>query len=107
MELKDFLIRGLRALSYKWQARSEAKKKARVSRGIYECASCKDNWRNKDICLDHIDPVIDPVEGFKDWNEYIRRLFCDAEGFQVLCRDCHLKKSRAENEIRKKHRSKE
>jgi hypothetical protein len=46
--------------------------------------------------VDHKDPVIDPVVGFTDWNEYIRRMFCGPENLQVLCDPCHAEKTRAE-----------
>jgi hypothetical protein len=58
-------------------------------------------YGNKEISLDHIEPVVDPHLGFVDWNNYIERLFCEASGFQVLCKTCHSAKSKRENEIRR------
>ncbi len=84
-----------------WPPRKEAIKKARVARGEYKCASCEGIFGPKQIQLDHINPVIDEEEGFVDWNTYIERLFCDEDGFQVMCITCHSAKSFLENEIRK------
>jgi hypothetical protein len=49
--------------------------------------------------VDHIDPVVDPHTGFVDWNTYIERMFCELTGFQVLCFDCHSKKTSIERSI--------
>lgn len=87
-----------------WPPRKEAIKNARVARGEYKCATCEGIFGPKQIQLDHITPVIDEEQGFIDWNTYIDRLFCDTEGFQVLCRTCHSAKSFLENEIRKQVR---
>ena len=59
--------------------------------------------------LDHIEPVIG-LSGFQrgswDWDEYINRLFCDEEGFQVLCAGCHQSKTYLEDQLRKEYRQK-
>jgi hypothetical protein len=49
---------------------------------------------------DHINPVVDPVEGFQGWDVYVSRLFSEAEGFQALCEECHDVKSQGERSIR-------
>lgn len=53
------------------------------------------------IYLDHIEPVIDPIDGWIDLDEYAKRMFCEAEGFQCLCFGCHDMKTRFENLLRK------
>lgn len=106
-ELKRFLIPKLRSASYRWKFRSEAIKKARKSRGLYECAICKTELKNGEYVLDHKEPVV-PLEGWdgKDWTQYIRRMFCKTEGFQLICEPCHDVKSDTEDQIRKMHREK-
>lgn len=104
--LKAWLTQKLRRLSYQWPARKQAIRNARVSRGKYECAMCKEAgiealYGPKQIVLDHIHPVIDPFDGWVDWNNYIERLFCDVDNWQVLCKDHHDMKTTLENEIRK------
>lgn len=97
--LKSFIIAGLRRLTYKYPARQEALKDARVERGLYRCCSCKEVKKKKLIQLDHIEPVVG-MEGFIDWNTYISRLFCSKEGFQAICTDCHDIKTNLEDSIR-------
>lgn len=53
---------------------------------------------------DHILPVVNPETGFVDWNQYIDRMFCGATGLQVICEECHAKKSAQESDRRKEVR---
>ena len=99
--IKTWLVPKLRRLSYQWPNRKDAKVAARVSRGKYKCAACEDIFGPKEISLDHTVPVIDPIDGYQDWNTYISRLFCEeADGFQVLCNPCHDMKTEWENTVR-------
>lgn len=104
---KSFVIATLRRASYRWPARNEAIKKARIERGLYICNGCKQIFSSKQIQIDHIEPIIPVDKGFTTWDDYIKRLFCDADGFQVLCKDvCHAAKSKIESELRLIHRKK-
>lgn len=99
--LRHWLTQKLRRISYQWTPRKEAIKKGRVSRGKYKCSSCEgENFGPKQIQLDHTIPVIDPHTGFINWDDYIERLFCDEEGFQIMCIECHKWKTHRENDIR-------
>jgi 5-methylcytosine-specific restriction endonuclease McrA len=105
-ELKRFLIPKLRSASYRWAERSKAIKNARVSRGLYSCASCGDeNVKNGDFAVDHTEPVV-PLDGWdgKDWTQYVTRMFVKAEQFQILCHPCHDIKSNLEVQLRKLRR---
>lgn len=62
---------------------------------------CKDMYKNNEIVLDHIKPVVDPKTGFTTWDDYIDRMFPEKEGFQVLCSGCHDIKTELEDEMRK------
>jgi len=99
--LKKFLIPILRRATYRWSARSEALKESRKDRNAYECAMCKDIYKNNQIVLDHIIPVVDPKLGFTNWDDYVDRMFPEKEGFQVLCSSCHDIKTELEDEMRK------
>lgn len=102
--LRSWLTQKLRRISYQWPARKEALRRARISRGKYRCAMCDDEdkiYGRKEIVLDHKDPVIDPFEGWIGWDEYLRRLFCPEDNWQVLCKDHHDIKTAIENEIRR------
>jgi 5-methylcytosine-specific restriction endonuclease McrA len=105
-KLSTWLTPKLRRISYQWKARKDAKTAARISRGKYECNMCSEIHGPKEICLDHIVPVVDPNKGFTDWNDYIEKLFCNEDGFQVLCKPCHDVKTQEENGKRKVTRKK-
>lgn len=72
----------------------------------YRCAQCRDVFASRDVQVDHIEPVVDKVVGFKDWDTYIDRMFCDEDGLQVLCKKCHLKKTAEERKSRGRKTSK-
>jgi len=121
------LVRGaLRRIYFRWPGRQVALKRMRVevpgttSKGKptkrpgvwYKCESCgalgkaqvaKGNPKGQvRIWVDHKDPVV-PLDRYPDWNEYVNRLFCDVDNFEVLCDDCHHMKSQAERQIRKEN----
>jgi hypothetical protein len=56
--------------------------------------------RVRNVAVDHINPVVCPVAGFTSWDELIDRMFVEADGFQVLCTECHKKKTGDERKIR-------
>jgi len=70
----------------------------------YMCSSCSEWHMGKNIQVDHIEPVVDPNMGFKDWNTFIDRLFCDVANLAVLCKSCHEKKTNEEKRIAKERR---
>lgn len=98
--LRHFLTNKLRRISYQWPPRKTAIKRARIERGKYKCNICENIFGPKEIQLDHIEPVVGYEDGFIDWNNYLERLFCAEEGFQVLCKPCHEAKTFLENQIR-------
>lgn len=102
--LKQFVINQLRRASWRWPPRNQAKNAAKTARNCYTCAICKGSFPNKSVNVDHILPVVSTTTGFVDWNVYIDRLYCNLEGFQVLCDDCHDKKTASEREERKKYK---
>lgn len=55
------------------------------------------------MVIDHIDPVVDPKKGFTSWDDLIERLFCEKEGLQLLCPECHEEKTADERQERKKN----
>ena len=103
-KLKAFLIPVLRRATYRYKERSNALRNARIDRGVYECALCKGRFKQKEIVLDHIIPIVDPKLGFTNWDDYINRMFCDASGYQVICKSCNEGKTALENELRTLYR---
>lgn len=105
-KLKRFLVPVLRRATYRWKDRGDAFKAARVDRGQYKCASCEGLFGPKEVAIDHISPVVSIGEGFTDWEEYIKRMFPEKEGFQVLCNPCHDVKTLMEDNLRTAARQK-
>ena len=94
-----------------------AKRHARIARGWYVCEGCGEevpatikNDKGKRVdnsIVDHINPIVDPAVGFTNWNDYIERMFCEADQLQILCRSCHDTKSSEERAIATERRRKE
>ena len=74
----------------------------------HECANCGGHFPASHVAVDHIDPVVNPNLGFVDWDTMIKRMFCESEGLQVLCKDlCHAAKTSEEKGIAKARRNRE
>ena len=74
---------------------------------LYVCNKCWGDFQPKDVQVDHILPVVPLDIKKKDihlWL-YIEHLYCGQDNLQVLCKDCHKKKSKEENSIRRKLRA--
>lgn len=67
----------------------------------YECAHCHGVFPAKEVQVDHIESVI-PLTGFISWDDVIKRMFCQADGLQVLCKTCHTIKSKEEGVERRR-----
>lgn len=104
--LNTFVKGLLRRGTFHWKARTEAMTAARVERGKYKCASCEDLFGPKEVDLDHRFPVVDPKTGFTSWDNYIERLFCSADQFDVLCKQCHENKTKMEDLMREHYKTK-
>ena len=91
-----FIRSGLRRLSMRWQPKIEAKNAARRpnqgsnkrAKWQYQCASCKLWFYGKETQVDHIKPV-GTLQRAEDLPLFVERLFCEANGLQVLCTGCH------------------
>ena len=103
---RNTFVKGiLRRASFHWKPRTEAMQLSRVERGKYKCAMCEDLFGPKEIILDHIQPVVDPKQGFVGFDSFIERLFCDVDGFQVLCKVCSDAKTLMEDQMRTHYRT--
>lgn len=115
-KFNSFIRNQLRGATRKWQPIQQAKKDAQVSRGVYKCAGCGENVpvtvkngrkRVQNIFVDHIDPIVDPDVGFVSFDVFIDRMFCEKDNLQVLCGECHDKKSLEERKRAAERRQKE
>lgn len=120
--MRSFLINMLRRKSLHWKPKQMAMRRGRSGTVINPdtgrpniaviCAECGTKVAERDAKLDHVEPVV-PVGGFSDsddlfcsynWNEIMPRMFCEVDNYQILCKECHDIKSKAENEERRKYR---
>lgn len=67
---------------------------------LHLCSMCDRLYAKKDMRADHIHPVVDPVEGFKNWDTYIERMFVEADMMQPICIHCHKEKTAEERALR-------
>lgn len=103
---RSFIKSLLRKGTMRWGPVNSTKKAAWVERGKYLCASCGQvvpltSSGKKNVFVDHIEPVVSVEEGFKDWDTYIERMFCEQENLQLICGSCHKIKSDEERKARK------
>jgi len=106
---KSFIVSALRKVSNRWGPRNSCKKAARhheklpnaTGRLVFhsKCADCGGLFPETTIAVDHINSVVDPAVGFVNFDIYIERMYCEQEGFQVLCTDCHSSKTKVERDI--------
>ena len=87
----------------KFQVKKDAERTVEGCRHKYEyqCAECSGWFTNKEIQVDHIEPA-GKLSSYADIAGFAKRLFCEAEGMQVLCLECHQSKTNAERKARKK-----
>lgn len=111
----SFIKSALRAASSRWPPKYGALNAACVGVKIniktvrkakhYKCAECSGEFPAKEVQVDHIYPVIDPLKGFTSWDEVIKRMFCEVSDFQILCKPCHIIKTNAEKQITKERKT--
>lgn len=115
-KIKSLLISSIRKIFLYSKLRRDILKLAQnpKRKSIYKCAVCGKYFKIKNVCVDHILPVVNPLEGFplvKDldsnkillnWTRYIYNMFCLPENLQVLCKKkCHKQKTLAERQLGK------
>ena len=113
-KFQSFIKSTLRKGSTRWPPKYEVLNAAKRGKQInpetgriaehYHCALCNNLFVGKHVVVDHIEPVV-PVTGFVSWDIVIARMFCPAEGLQVLCKECHKVKTKEENAQRKLYKN--
>jgi 5-methylcytosine-specific restriction endonuclease McrA len=108
-QFRGRIISALRNASKYWKPIQDVRKASRLAKGTFLCNICKQICLTKidgenNQLIDHVHPIIDPLEGFVGFDRWIERCFVEVDGFQALCGDCHRKKTTVENELRKEFR---
>ena len=72
--------------------------------GMYKCSGCGKYFSPKKVNRDHIEPVENPVTGYTDLDNYVKRLLVKSDQYQILCEDlCHPAKTLTENTLRQQY----
>ncbi|GAG51046.1 unnamed protein product [marine sediment metagenome] len=61
---------------------------------VYQCAACRSFFKGAEVQVDHIIPT-GGLTSLEELAGFVERLTVE-EGFQVLCKGCHKKKTEAE-----------
>lgn len=94
----------LRQKSRWWLPAIEAKKRVKRKytgttnkrqKWEYPCAICKKGFMEKQVVIDHIIEA-GTLKCAEDLPGFVERLFCEIDGFQILCEECHHKKTQNE-----------
>lgn len=117
-KLKSFIISLLRRQTMKWKPAQELEKEKKITYYItskkgkklkrvkWKCNICGKEINAKEKTRDHINPVV-PVTGFDSWENLFTRIFCQKEGFQIICKNpCHAEKTKKENALRRENTKK-
>lgn len=65
---------------------------------VYECNCCKGEFTTSNVVVDHIEPC-GRLETYEDFPSLVSNMFCELEGLQVLCKQCHYEKTMDERGI--------
>jgi hypothetical protein len=98
---KSFIMNTLRRGTYRWYGRWQALNNAKIGRNEYFCQieTCGVIGPKRDFQLDHKLPVV-ITSGWDSWENVLDRMFCDADGYQNICKACHAIKTAEENRLR-------
>lgn len=100
---EEWLIKQLRQISINWPPKEHCLNRAYKGPGRYQCAGCLQFFKHRyELKADHVDPVVDPHEGYVGKGIFAERLFVEEdEAWQALCAPCHQIKTNEENAIRR------
>jgi 5-methylcytosine-specific restriction endonuclease McrA len=101
----SFIRSALRQKSRWWKPITQCKMEARRTytgplkrqKYEYQCNSCNKWFPEKQINVDHIIGA-GSLNCAADLPGFVERLFCEQDNLQVLCTECHDKKTKLEKE---------
>ena len=77
--------------------RNKPKNKQGRHKYEYQCAKCKKWYVQSQVEVDHIIPC-GSLKDYCDLPGFVERMFTGIENLQVLCKPCHRKKGKKDNE---------
>ena len=97
----SFIRSALRKASTRWPPKYKAKNQSRRKYiGVdkrrkfeYRCAECKGWFKGTEVQEHHIVDV-GTLKCYDDLAGFVERLFIGIDGYMVLCKECHDKKTR-------------
>lgn len=100
----QFIRSALREKSRRWwpifetlkQARRPSKSRNKRLKWEFQCAKCHGWFAQKEVSVDHILPC-GRLSSYEDLAGFVKRLFCEKDGLQVLCRICHDRKTKEDS----------
>lgn len=113
-----YVKKQLRKASLANPSRISAKNKSKVDKALFECNHCgcycyegvsdknmkelekkypSVEIKKEKVQADHIVPVREGKGEF-DWGDYIESMFCSEDNYQMLCDECHSKKSKKDKD---------
>lgn len=81
-----------RPAEYEWY--NDAGRKLNI-KWEYQCNSCKEWWMGKQVSVDHIKPV-GRLRDYDDLPDFVSNLYVGEKELQVLCKECHDRKTKEE-----------
>ena len=96
--MMSFIRSLFRQGSMRWGPKNAAMRRVRAKytgqdkrrKWTYTCEGCSKEFKGSEVKAHHTIPCGE----LKDWGDiegFARRLFCEADGFEVLCGGCHDK----------------
>lgn len=73
-------------------------------RVVFECNHCEGRFKSADVQVDHIVQA-GSLTKYSDLPGFVERLYCEADGLQVLCKPCHKLKTAADRALAKEAKS--
>ena len=72
----------------------------------FVCDGCGASEGQANLNVDHIIPVVPLDKAYSDLtlDEIIENIFCEYDNLQLLCKECHTKKTTEEKDLRKANR---
>lgn len=88
----------------KYQCLNNAKRPSQLddkrTKWEYQCNECKGWFKTKEVQVDHKESA-GSLKTYEDLPDFVRRLFCELDNLQVLCKVCHDKKTKEERNAKK------